>query len=215
MITGVPGSFTREDLIAAARTSPRPEVGDDEIRLTLKRDILPLECWDYRVLDEFGIAGGAARVDVAAIGATELVGYEIKSELDSLRRLERQQSLYSAVFDRVTLVVAPNHLEHAISRVPEWWGIIEIGRENETRIALHRLREATPNPSPDLVSTLALLWRIELVEIARSRAIRVGSMRKAEIIERVSATGDSTRLRNELRALLLHRTLWQSRLQQT
>jgi len=54
----------------------------------------------------------------------ELHGFELKSERDTLARLEDQAELYSQVFDRMTLIIAKRHLEKAVPKIPRWWGII-------------------------------------------------------------------------------------------
>jgi hypothetical protein len=58
------------------------------------------------VVDELGILNGKSRADIAVINGY-LVGFEIKSDEDSLTRLNDQVEAYNAVFDRSTLIVGP------------------------------------------------------------------------------------------------------------
>jgi len=90
------------------------------------------------LIEELRLSGGAARADV--VNVTEMHCYEIKSQKDSLRRLVSQGSRYIRVFDRITLVTDPKHLDLALSILPSWWGIMlvpetENGELTELRAA--------------------------------------------------------------------------------
>jgi len=205
----IPGAFCLEDLIQAARANPRPQVGDDEVREALKLELLPLECLGYRVVDELGICEGTARVDIAAIGPAEISGYEIKSELDTLRRLARQSDAFGTVFDRMTLVVASHHAAKARSLVPDWWGIIEVHR-GDARINFSRVRDSNRNPKPDVGATLSLLRVSELAQVALQAGIRVRGSRKADVIGQLSGQCDANELRVTVTSLLRSRTQWRT-----
>lgn len=58
---------------------------------------------------EYPIGRTGVRADLAILQGT-FVGIEIKSQHDSLRRLQRQLSAYRQFFDRTILVVAERHL---------------------------------------------------------------------------------------------------------
>jgi hypothetical protein len=59
--------------------------------------------------NEFVVAATSVRADLAILGES-LVAVEVKSEADSLRRLDRQLDGYLAYFDYVILVIARRHL---------------------------------------------------------------------------------------------------------
>src|SRR5689334_9253856 len=82
------------------------------------------------ILNEMGIRHGAVRADVVVING-RLHGYELKSDVDTLKRLPSQMQEYCAVFERMTLILAGKHLEKALDIVPEWWGI-EVAYKNES-----------------------------------------------------------------------------------
>ena len=67
---------------------------------------------DARLVEELGLCKGSVRADIAVVNGI-LKGYEIKSEKDTIARLKTQASVYSQVFDTVTLVVAERHLKKA------------------------------------------------------------------------------------------------------
>ena len=68
------------------------------------------------MLTEFRV--GECKADVVILIGTS-VAYEIKSERDSLARLERQVSEYVQVFDLVNVVIGENHVDATLSTVPD------------------------------------------------------------------------------------------------
>lgn len=175
---------------------------DADLRLALRAQLV-VEQPDWAlVLDEFGLNHGDVRVDVAVLNGC-LHGYELKSDLDTLDRLPRQVSAYSAVLDFATLVVSPHHLQAAGAQVPEWWGLLE-AREVDGAVCLRELREARRNPSVDALARARLLWRDEALELL----IRAGAARglrgrpRADLYERlVSVLGRETTLLRVLEAV--------------
>jgi hypothetical protein len=96
---------------------------DGDVRRVL-RDRLAAACAhdeNTLLVDALGLCRGTVRVDLAIVNGI-LKGYEIKSERDNLTRLENQASVYSQVFDTVTLVAAERHLMAAKAIVRSWWG---------------------------------------------------------------------------------------------
>lgn len=64
------------------------------------------------VANEYPLGKSGVRADLALFGRN-FVGIEIKSELDTLRRLDRQMDVYKTYFERFILVVAEKHLPRA------------------------------------------------------------------------------------------------------
>lgn len=58
---------------------------------------------------ELTLGTSGTRADIAVLADAELIGMEIKTERDSLRRLPAQLEAYSRYFDRVVVVAAPCH----------------------------------------------------------------------------------------------------------
>lgn len=136
---------------------------DPEIRAVLLPEIRAARPGAL-IVQEWGINYNLV-ADIAAIGDQLIESWEIKSAADSTTRLARQVPLYSALFDRCTLVTAPNHLKHVRCLLPDWWGIV-VCVEGATVID----RAAVQNPSP--YSTTGLLWASEANQIARTLAVR-------------------------------------------
>ena len=108
------------------------------------------------IVDELGLCQGSARVDVAVINS-QLHGYEIKSELDSLRRLGAQADLYSKVFDRVTLVCSVRHVSNALEIIPSWWGVLRVISTTQN-LAFEFVRAEQDNPDRDARAMAEFLW---------------------------------------------------------
>jgi hypothetical protein len=163
---------------------------------------------ETRIVEEMGIWSGSVRVDLAVING-ELQGFELKSERDNLDRLEGQAELYSQVFDRVTLVTAARHLDKAILKIPEWWGIsCAIMRDGESK--LRAVRKARRNSDVSPIQIARLLWRAESLSILeRYDAVRGVKSRTAEIIaQRLAEALPIKLLATEVRHALKTRVDW-------
>ena len=118
-----------------------------------------------RFFEEF-VMGRRTRAD-ALLVREDLIGFEIKSDRDTLARLKRQIKGYHQFCDRNYIVVGAKYLDKVQEEVPENWGVILIqkGENEEDKPVLEILRKATAGPREHLRSQLHLLWRSELIEI--------------------------------------------------
>ena len=193
-------------------------IRDIDIRAVLKKELLKKYAndSDTLVLDELGIKHGESRIDMIVINH-RLHGYEIKSDLDSLRRLPDQIKAYNDVMDRVTLVVGYRHAYDALRMVPEWWGVrlAEINKRTGT-IKLSPARLARDNPKIDINEVVTLLWRSEALDILEElgAANGVRSKKRSEIYKRLVALNDPNQLRFRIRQQLKCRKGWRVGAQQ-
>lgn len=118
------------------------------------------------LVEELGLCQGDVFVDVAVVDR-RLEGYEIKSDQDTLRRLERQRAVYSKVLASATLVLAEKHLRAARKVVPRWWGIFLALPLEDGSLKLTTIREPRSNPAVDPGALVQLLWRDEALNILR------------------------------------------------
>lgn len=140
---------------------------DADVRQVLRNRLEVTHAADKgaRLVEELGLCKGTVRADIAVVNGM-LKGYEIKSEHDTLARLTTQASIYSQVFDTVTLVVAERHLNRATKLVPGWWGIEVAAFDTaSSTIKLNPLRAEQMNPSVDALTLAQLLWRDEVLSI--------------------------------------------------
>lgn len=161
------------------------------------------------VVDELGLQHGKCRADIAVING-HFIGYEIKSDVDSLKRLNDQIESYNSVFDHISAIVAVCHLEEAINIIPDWWGIISVSDGKRGAIHFKTIRRSIQNENVDKYAVAQLLWRNEAREILASLGIQGKMLRErrsslyTHIIERLN----SSQLRQIVKKHLMNRTNW-------
>lgn len=160
------------------------------------------------VVDELGLKHGVCRADIAVISHT-FIGYEIKSDVDTLRRLDSQLISYNAVFDKLFLVVTSKYLREAKTMIPEWWGII-LAEETTHKIHFQYVRDAAVNAETNNYSIAQLLWRDEAIDILTKLGVKGKDLRKSrallyyDILDLLSPS----QLRNTVREYLKKRQGW-------
>lgn len=164
---------------------------------------------DTLVIDELGLQHGKCRADIAVVNG-HLVGYEIKSDNDSLRRLEGQVESYNAVFDRAFIVVGNRHIDSIQDRIPEWWGVIVSSRGPRGAINFSMMRRAQVNRGVDPVSVARLLWRDEAVEILKQKKLPSRALRRprAALYKHLAELLSTCELRKTVREYLQKRRNW-------
>lgn len=143
---------------------------DHDIRRALREWLNTRVSSNDLVLDEMQLREFDAIVDVAVVGS-EMRAFEIKSDADSLARLERQALHYGKVFDECTLVVTDARREAALSAVPAWWGVL-VATVLHDSISIIVAREVERNPDVVVPEILMMLRRDELIDILRANAAR-------------------------------------------
>lgn len=187
-------------------------MNDYQIRTELRRLLDKRFSGDpeTRILNELGLRHGAARIDIAVINGS-LDGYEIKSDLDTLRRLPNQMRIYNSVLDRVTLVATPRHVDSAMLIIPEWWGV-KLADASKRNIHFSDVRMPGSNPAPDPIAIAKLLWRDEALGILREVGAAAGFTSKPRriIYKRLAEALDLWSLRQRVRQQLRDRKGWRS-----
>lgn len=140
---------------------------EGEIRAALLHCLADSHVNGAVICEEFRIERGASRIDVAVIGS-KILGYEIKSDLDSFKRFSNQIHAYNRVFDEISLVCGPSHTTLAKEIIPSWWGLSVARCRSDEHIEIETVREAAPNPKQDPFSLASLLWRDEALAILAS-----------------------------------------------
>ena len=122
---------------------------------------------DTVVIDELGVCRGQARIDVAVVNG-RFHGYEIKSDRDSLRRLDGQVDMYSKVLDRATIVVGNRHFAETLSAVPRWWGVLRF-ESGPNGPRFKAVRPGRNNPRRDPRSLVELVWLDDAIALLTQR----------------------------------------------
>jgi hypothetical protein len=107
------------------------------------------------MLNEFRV--GECKADIAILNGTATV-YEVKSERDSLSRLERQVTAYAKVFASVYVITADTHVDAVINSVPPEVGILRLNNRHQ----ISTLRDAPARP--DRTSPAAIFDSIRTEE---------------------------------------------------
>jgi len=162
-----------------------------------------------RIVGELGIRHGTARVDLAVVNGI-MHGYEIKSDLDTLKRLPEQINVFNSVFDKMTLVVGKNHLHEAIKIIPEWWEIIIAKVDENGTISFNKIRDGEHNKNQDMVSIAKLLWREEALKILELEGQATGLYSKSRdiIYKKLVTVFNKKTLTDRVRETLFFRTDW-------
>jgi len=161
------------------------------------------------VIDELGLEHGRCRADIAVVNG-HLIGYEIKSDVDSLKRLSSQINVYNAVFDNSSLILTERHLDEALRIVPDWWGIIVVKEVAENSLKFKHLRSPHQNANINNYSVAQLLWREEAQEVLMSLGIRGARLRekRSKLYRYIVEMLDSQDLRLVVRKYLKRRQNW-------
>ena len=136
-----------------------------------------------RFFEEFRL-GRKTRADALLVTESEMIGFEFKSDKDTLARLEHQIHDYERFCDRNYLVTGQKYIEKAPEELPEHWGIYLVYLDNEETLQLECIRKAKANSKRmRLHNQLRLLWRSELIPIIKK--YKLGGVTKKNKLELV------------------------------
>jgi len=125
---------------------------------------------DTLVIDELGLNHGKCRADIAVVNG-HLIGYEIKSNKDSLYRLNEQIKSYNAIFDKIYIIVGERYSNSIQKHIPKHWGVTVSVKGSRGAVNFHVIRKAQKNKSTNPLSIARLLWRNEAIEILEQKKI--------------------------------------------
>jgi hypothetical protein len=178
------------------------DLAEKEIRASLAQHLSRSEP-GVHVVQEFAGAGG--RLDVLAASRSSLQGFEIKSDYDTLGRVESQIAAFARYVDTLTFVAGRRHAFTLLRELPVWCGV-KLAYRSGTLVNIVELRACRENPLLDARSRLSLLWRDELLAISGDLA-RSGD-RRADIREKLLSGHSFDELRTRVSAALTQR--WRS-----
>lgn len=100
-----------------------------QIREKLIEELVKLHPHNTEFLAELPIANFSRRIDLVMANGS-LSGFEIKSGLDTLNRLDGQLETYSQYFENITVVCATKHLRSVMDIVSSNVGVLEFNGES-------------------------------------------------------------------------------------
>ncbi len=157
------------------------------------------------MLSEFRV--GRRKADLVILNGTS-TAYEIKSERDSLVRLEKQVEMYKRVFAEVNVIASECHIDRILSLTPEDVGVLCLSK----RYQISTVREAIEEPNRIYPSSvLDCLRTDEAMSILNSLEVDVpevpNTMRR-KVLKRAFSDLDPTTLHRQMvRTLKYSRSL--------
>ena len=167
---------------------------------------------DALVIDELGLAHAKSRIDVAVINGC-IHGYEIKSDKDTLDRLEGQIEIYRQTLQKLTIVAASRHAAAISAHVPEWCGVIEVVQGPRGGVSFDVLQKAAANPDIDPVMMAHLLWRNEVIDLLSDMGYPQKELRRPrrQLYEVLCQTLTLSQIVASIRAFMMARQAWRGR----
>lgn len=177
-------------------------LGPDDIRIALrswvqnkfelKQDDILINELGFWNKDPESTVDCSFRADLALANG-RLVGFEIKSQKDSLKRWLSQMTAYSNVFDEIWLCSHGKHLHRALEITEKHIGVLVVDDSGSITV----VRYATENTKLNFYDLSGLLWKDELLNFASlNNVIEIKSrMTKNEIRDVLSKQSNLAQLK--------------------
>lgn len=120
------------------------------------------------ILEEVGIMYGSAIVDLVVFSKIYNQAFEIKSAEDSLSRLPMQLKHYIQVFDYITIITQPSHLEEVKTICPKFCGILVVYNDWD----MEYVQKPVANPFIRKEKLIQVLWRDEVYKFLKEKGIK-------------------------------------------
>lgn len=154
------------------------KLDDNEIREALISRLSTYK--DCKVYEELTVPSGKARADVVAVNG-HVVAYEIKSDFDSIKRLDTQIPEYDKNFEMNYIVVGSKFADSIADLVPDYWGIIIASKTRINTVRLSFVRKAKLNPKHSFRDFISLLSANDIKRIASKDEFLGEKMPKSKI----------------------------------
>ncbi|WP_053077766.1 sce7726 family protein [Burkholderia cepacia] len=143
---------------------------------------------DAVIVSEMVVGKADRRADLVVANG-HLHAVEIKSDLDSLRRLEGQLAVYLSRFDKVTLVVSKKFVEQALESSPSRVAVWEASETSAGIAKLTIRRQGRIEPVKDKSLLCDFLLKSELLKIARlmDESARLAELSREALVEKIKA----------------------------
>lgn len=186
---------------------------DLEIRQAFHKKKLKQQHADKQtlVIDELGLMHGSNRIDIAVVNGC-IHGYEIKSSKDTLVRFNDQLDTYLKTMQKLTVVVAPNHLNEVLDIAPQWVGIIVAEKGKKGAIHFKTIRKTKKNPYVNALNVAHLLWKDETQALLEKLGVP-SSIRKGTRLELYKVLVSRIKLEelvNSIKVVFENRSNWRS-----
>lgn len=148
----------------------------------------------------FELPVGGSRVDLCKINGTS-VAYEIKTDLDNLKRLDKQVKDYQRVFEQVYIICSLKRLSEIESVLPSNCGIYIYTYSPHKHYQCEKYRGACESKTFDSRQQLTLFWSSELQDLFPS----LKHLCKADIIEHTLTVYNNDEINSMFKSMLQKR----------
>ncbi|WP_080428047.1 sce7726 family protein [Burkholderia ubonensis] len=124
---------------------------------------------DAALINEMVVANWSRRADLAVANG-HLQAFEIKSDFDSLKRLDGQLSTYISRFEKVTVVCASRFTEEVLRRAHPRVEVLEVIESNEA-ISFRLVRRGKLHRLQDRQILLGFLLKTEIQNLLKQNSI--------------------------------------------
>ena len=161
------------------------------------------------VVDELGLHHGSCRADIAVVNG-HMVGFEIKGETDTLKRLHEQVRAYSAVFDQATVITTDRHRRGVLKEIPRWWGVIICHAAPRRQIRFETWRAPQMNERIEALAVARLLWKNEVSAMLAKHGEPKAFLRqpREKLYVRLTEILELSQLQRRVRNCLRRRKNW-------
>lgn len=125
---------------------------------------------------------GKSRADIIMLTQEHILGFEIKSDVDTYVRLKKQIRNYDKYCDCNYVVVGSSHEKHVEEHIPKYWGIFVISVE-KGQVSIVEKREADENPKRKKELQITMLWRPELQCILKKNGLPVYKQKSKKFVQ--------------------------------
>jgi hypothetical protein len=148
---------------------------------------------DAALINEMVVANWSRRADLAVANG-HLQAFEIKSDFDSLKRLDGQLSAYISRFEKVTVVCAPRFTQEVLHRTHPRVEILEVVRSNEG-ISFRLVRRGKLCRLQDRQILLGFLLKTELQALLKQNKISIEADFPRHKLEELAGTIAPSKIR--------------------
>jgi len=130
-------------------------------KFELKHDDILINELGFSNKDPLSTVDYSFRADLALANG-RLVGFEIKSQKDNLKRWLSQMTAYTNVFDEIWLCSHGKHLYQALEMTEKHIGVLAVDDSGSITV----IRYAEKNTKSNFYDLSGLLWKDELLDYA-------------------------------------------------
>lgn len=148
---------------------------------------------DATIINEMVVANWSRRADLA-IANGSLQAFEIKSDFDSLKRLDGQLKIFKSSFEKVTIVCAPKFTCEVSKRVSSDVGVVEF-QSNNNGVRFKVIQKGRICSRLNKVVYLGFLLKSELKDLLNQHGITFSNELHRDYLEVLASKLSLTKIR--------------------